>query len=89
MTSLVERLREISVRGYTVRGQPDAATIMSEAADRIKALEAGLRPFARLAEQYDPPESDDAAPLMVHDGDELNRSHLRTARSLLGGSDGE
>lgn len=61
-----------------------AAARITELEARVKVLEEALRPFARLAAQYDPPEGDDSLPLMRHDGDDLNIGHLRAARAALG-----
>ena len=79
---LVNRLRtQNSMLGYY-----DAPNIQTEAADRIEQLEAALRPFAELADQYDPDDGD---------GDERTWfwlaqpkiGWLRNARAALEGKD--
>jgi hypothetical protein len=84
---LVERLRTVSARGYTVVGQPDAATIMAEAATALEHYQAlvlklseALEPFADMTRLIDDDDEDDHAPDW---SPFIDIGHYRRARKAL------
>jgi hypothetical protein len=74
----VEELALIVERAVEPLAQSNIA--MSE---RIAELEGALKPFADLAEFYDPPEQDDDLAPWDFNSNELNLGHLRAARFAL------
>jgi hypothetical protein len=74
---LVERLRDMGGGDHAVATCHEAASLIQSQAARIASLEAGLRPFARIAEVEDFAGTKDGESIIV------NVSLCRTARDLL------
>jgi hypothetical protein len=98
--AIVERAWEIAAEAHEDPEEfdrylalADSAALSTRFAESAKSpsdsVREALEPFAKLAEQYDPPENDDELPIMRHDGDELNIGHLRAARAALQSSEAD